>query len=73
MGFPCDTGVADDYCCDDFESGGTYCTVTGGAPQTSLVVATEAPGTTESTTTSTTTQTSATPASTTTTPDQERS
>ncbi len=71
MGFPCDTGVADDYCCNDFESGGTYCTVTGGAPQTSqtiVVVTTEAPGTTESTTTSTTTQTSATTASTTTTP-----
>jgi hypothetical protein len=68
MGFPCDTGVADDYCCNDFESGGTYCTVTGGAPQTSqtiVVVTTEAPGTTEATTT---TQTSATTASTTTTP-----
>jgi len=43
-GLLCDTGVPDDYCCNDFTNpDSTYCTISGGMPQT---VTTEAPVTT---------------------------
>jgi hypothetical protein len=31
VGELCDTGVSDDYCCNDMEGRGSYCSETGGS------------------------------------------